>query len=63
MVNSHKFIKLLISWKFTETFSFVGACTIDGFDIIDLPTWSKFELIYIYQTKFPFCLSNILRKS
>ena len=31
--NKHKFKKLLASWMFRESFSFVRACIIDGFDM------------------------------
>ena len=31
IVSNHKFKKLLTSWMFTESFSFVGAWVMDGF--------------------------------
>ena len=34
IANNHKFTKLLTSWMFNESFSFFGACIIDGFDLI-----------------------------
>ena len=33
IANNHKFTKLLTNWMFQESFSFLGTCIIDGFDM------------------------------
>ena len=33
IASNRRFKKLLTSWMFRESFSFVGACAIDGFDM------------------------------
>ena len=64
IANNHKFTKLFTTWMFEESFSYFWACIIDGFDMnwFTNLTWSKLELIYIYQAMHV-CISQTCLKS
>ena len=63
IANNQKFTKLLTTWMFKESSSFLELVSLMVLTWINLLTWSNLELIYIYQSNVCLYLSNLLKKS
>ena len=63
IANNQKFTKLLTTWMFKESFSFLELVSLMVLTWINLLTWSNLELIYIYQSNVCLYLSSLLKLS